>query len=147
VDLYGHVNSTHVGGCRMMNGIGGSGDFARNAYLSIFVSPSVAKSGCISTVVPMCTHVDHNEHTVHAIATEHGLADLRGLAPKARAQKIIDQCAHPLYRDYLHRYVRDTASGHIRHDLRRCFDLHENLIRYGTMLPDLPVPAAAMSTV
>jgi acyl-CoA hydrolase len=92
VDLYGHVNSTHVGGCRMMNGIGGSGDFARNAYLSIFVCPSIAKSGCISTVVPMCTHVDHNEHTVQAIATEHGLADLRGLAPKARAQKIIDQC-------------------------------------------------------
>ena len=145
VDLYGHVNSTHVGGCRMMNGIGGSGDFARNAYLSIFVCPSVAKGGSISTVVPMCTHVDHNEHTVQAIATEHGLADLRGLAPKARAQRIIDRCAHPLYRDYLHRYVRETACGHIRHDLQRCFELHQNLIRYGSMLPDLPVSLPASS--
>jgi succinate CoA transferase len=137
VDIYGHVNSTHVGGCRMMNGIGGSGDFARNAYLSIFVCPSTAKGGRISTVVPMCTHVDHNEHTVQVIATEHGLADLRGLAPKARAHRLIEHCAHPMYRDYLHRYLRNTACGHIRHDLLDCFELHRNLHEYGTMLPDL----------
>ena len=48
VDIYGHVNSTHVRGQTMMNGIGGSGDFARNAYLSIFVTPSPAKDGRIS---------------------------------------------------------------------------------------------------
>lgn len=135
-DLYGHVNSTHVCGSTMMNGIGGSGDFARNAYLSIFVCPSVAKRGRISTIVPMCTHIDHNEHSVHVIVTEHGLADLRGLAPRARAQKIINNCAHPAYRDYLQRYVRDSGVGHIRHDLDRCFELHQNLHRYGTMLPD-----------
>jgi acyl-CoA hydrolase len=144
VDLYGHVNSTHVCGCRMMNGIGGSGDFARNAYLSIFVCPSVAKQGKISTIVPMCTHIDHNEHTVHAVVTEHGLADLRGLAPKARAQRVIDRCAHPAYRSYLHQYVRDTGGGHIRHNLHRCFELHENLQQYGAMLPDAaPGPPAA----
>ena len=34
-DLYGNVNSTHVCGTKMMNGIGGSGDFARNANMSI----------------------------------------------------------------------------------------------------------------
>ena len=142
VDLYGHVNSTHVYGCRMMNGIGGSGDFARNAYLSIFVCPSVAKDGTISTVVPMCTHIDHNEHSVHAIVTEHGLADLRGLAPKARAQRIINTCAHPVYRDYLHQYVREAGTGHIRHDLHRCFEMHQNLQQYGTMLPAaVPLPA------
>src|SRR5262249_33530372 len=60
VDLYGHVNSTHVGGQTMLNGIGGSGDFTRNAYLSIFMCPSIAKGSRISTVVPMCSHVDHN---------------------------------------------------------------------------------------
>jgi succinate CoA transferase len=143
VDLYGHVNSTHVCGQKMINGIGGSGDFARNAYLSIFVCPSVAKTGRISTVVPMCAHVDHNEHSVQVIVTEQGLADLRGLAPAERARRLIDRCAHPAYRDYLHRYLRKAGSGHIRHDLGRCFELHENLLRYGTMLPGITPSRAA----
>jgi succinate CoA transferase len=135
VDLYGHVNSTHVLGQTMVNGIGGSGDFTRNAYLSIFMCPSVAKGGRISTVVPMCSHVDHNEHSVQVVVTEQGLADLRGLAPAERAQRVIDRCAHPAYHDYLQRYVREAGPGHIRHDLSRCFELHQNLLRYGAMLP------------
>ncbi len=142
VDLYGHVNSTHVLGQKMMNGIGGSGDFARNAYLSIFMCPSVAKGGKISTIVPMCSHIDHNEHSVQVIVTEQGLADLRGLPPAERAKRLIDRCAHPLYRGYLHRYVRDAGPGHIHHDLERCFELHQNLLRYGTMLPQMGNPAA-----
>jgi succinate CoA transferase len=137
VDLYGHVNSTHVGGRTMMNGIGGSGDFTRNAYLSIFMCPSVAKGGKVSTVVPMCPHVDHNEHSVQVIVTEQGLADLRGLAPRERARLLIDRCAHPAYRDYLHRYVREAGPGHIRHDLGRCFELHQNLLQHGAMLPEV----------
>jgi len=136
IDVYGHVNSTHVCGQRIMNGIGGSGDFARNAYQSIFMCHSTAKGGTISTVVPMCTHVDHNEHSVQIVVTEQGLADLRGLAPGQRASLIIDRCAHPAYRDYLHRYIREASSGHIRHDLKRCFELHQNLLEYGSMLPD-----------
>ena len=36
-DIYGNVNSTHILGSSMMNGIGGSGDFTRNA-VSNFVS-------------------------------------------------------------------------------------------------------------
>jgi succinate CoA transferase len=144
VDLYGHVNSTHVCGRTMVNGIGGSGDFARNAYLSIFMCRSIAKGGRISTVVPMCTHVDHNEHSVQVIVTEQGLADLRGLAPAERARRMIGRCAHPAYRDYLYRYVRAARPGHIRHDLSRCFELHQNLLRYGTMLPGQgPSQAAA----
>jgi succinate CoA transferase len=136
VDLYGHVNSTHVCGQTMVNGIGGSGDFTRNAYLSIFLCPSVARGGAVSTVVPMCPHVDHNEHSVQVVVTEQGLADLRGLAPRERARLLIDRCAHPGYRDYLHRYVREAGPGHIRHDLGRCFELHQNLLRYGAMLPE-----------
>jgi succinate CoA transferase len=135
VDIYGHVNSTHVCGQKMMNGIGGSGDFARNAYLSVFMCPSATKGTTISTIVPMCSHVDHNEHSVQAIVTEQGLADLRGLAPAERARLLIDHCAHPAYRDYLHRYVESAGPGHIRHDLGRCFELHQNLLRHGTMLP------------
>jgi succinate CoA transferase len=144
VDLYGHVNSTHVCGQTMVNGIGGSGDFTRNAYLSIFICPSTAKGGRISTIVPMCSHVDHNEHSVGVIVTEYGLADLRGLAPRERARLLIDRCADPSYRDYLRQYVEKAGLGHIRHDLGRCFELHQNLLRHGAMLPDAaPRQAAA----
>ena len=137
VDIYGHANSTHFFGTQIMNGLGGSGDFERNAYLSILMCPSTAKGGRISTVVPMCSHVDHTEHTVQVIATEWGLADLRGLSPIARARQIIDRCAHPAYRDYLHHYLEKAPMGHIRQDLRRCFELYLNFQEHGAMLPDL----------
>ncbi len=137
VDIYGHANSTHFFGIQIMNGLGGSGDFERNAHLSIMMCPSTAKGGRISTVVPMCSHVDHSEHSVQIIATEQGIADLRGLSPIARAKRIIDCCAHPAYRDYLHRYLESAPMGHIRHDLRRCFELYINYQDHGAMLPDL----------
>lgn len=133
MDIYGCANSTHVCGTQLMNGIGGSGDFVRNSFISILMSPSTAKGGRISTVVPMCTHVDHNEHSVQVLVTEQGLADLRGLGPVERARKIIDRCAHPEYRDYLHRYIDQSPPGHIRHDLGRCFDLHRALQETGDM--------------
>lgn len=133
-DIYGHANSTHVAGVDLMNGIGGSGDFERNAYLSIFMAPSIAKEGKISTVVPMCSHVDHSEHSVKVIITEQGIADLRGLSPLQRARTIIDNCAHPMYQDYLHRYLENAPGGHIHHDLSHVFDLHRNLIATGSML-------------
>ena len=94
-DIYGNVNSTHIMGSRIQNGIGGSGDFARNAFLSTFVTPSTAKGGALSCIVPMVTHVDHTEHDVQVLITEQGLADLRGCSPRRRAQRIIDHCAHP----------------------------------------------------
>ena len=115
-DIYGNVNSTHVMGTRIQNGIGGSGDFARNAYISFFMTPSTAKSGTISCIVPMVSHVDHTEHDVHVIVTEQGLADLRGLSPKQRAQRIIDKCAHPDYRpcsqDYFDRAKAAPGQAH-----------------------------------
>jgi len=136
-DIYGHVNSTHVCGLNMMNGIGGSGDFTRNAYISMFMCPSTAKGGKISTIVPMATHVDHNEHSVQVLVTDQGLADLRGLAPMQRAEAIISNCAHPAYRPYLRQYIQNARPGHIRHDLTRCFEMHQNLMEHGAMLPDL----------
>jgi acetyl-CoA hydrolase len=137
VDIYGHVNSTHVGGTQLMNGVGGSGDFTRNSFLSVFMCPSVAKGGRISAIVPMATHVDHNEHSVQVVVTEQGLADLRGLAPAARAAAIIEHCAHPAYRPYLRDYVARSPAGHIRHDLGRAFELHRNLAEHGHMLPEV----------
>jgi propionyl-CoA:succinyl-CoA transferase len=137
VDIYGHVNSTHVCGTQMVNGIGGSGDFTRNSFLSVFMCPSIAKGGRVSSVVPMASHVDHNEHSVQVVVTEQGLADLRGLGPGKRAERIIDRCAHPAYRDYLHRYLARARDGHIPHDLATCFELHRNFLEGGMMLPDL----------
>jgi len=145
VDIYGHANSTHFFGTQIMNGIGGSGDFERNAYLSVFMCPSTAKGGRVSTIVPMCSHVDHSEHSVQVIVTEQGLADVRGLSPVDRARVVIDRCAHPAYRDYLHRYIDLSPMGHIRHDLRRCFELHTNFLEHGAMLPDLDLKAMALS--
>jgi succinyl-CoA:acetate CoA-transferase len=98
------VNSSHILGSSIMNGIGGSGDFARNAYLSIFMTPSIAKGGHISCIVPMASHIDHTEHDVQIIVTEQGLADLRGLSPKARAKVIIKNCSHPDFRPALEEY-------------------------------------------
>ncbi|MBN3777987.1 acetyl-CoA hydrolase/transferase family protein [Burkholderia sp. Ac-20345] len=125
-DIYGNVNSTHVGGTHMMNGIGGSGDFARNAHLSVFVTKSIAKDGDISSIVPMVSHVDHTEHDVDIIVTEHGLADLRGLAPRERASQIIEKCADPLYRDALRDYVKRAGAmgGQTPHVLEEALAWH-----------------------
>lgn len=135
-DLYGNVNSTHVGGTRMMNGIGGSGDFARNAHLAIFVTKSIAKGGAISSVVPMVSHVDHSEHDVDILVTEIGLADLRGLAPRERAQAIIDNCVHPDFRGALNDYFERACAkgGHTPHILREALQWHINLEECGRML-------------
>lgn len=136
-DIYGNVNSTHVCGTKMMNGIGGSGDFARNAHLSVFVTKSIAKGGAISSVVPMVSHVDHCEHDVDILVTEMGLADLRGLAPRERARVIIDNCVHPDYRDALNDYYTRACEkgGHTPHLLREALSWHANLDETGRMLP------------
>ncbi|RAI45831.1 acetyl-CoA hydrolase/transferase family protein [Rhodoplanes roseus] len=124
-DIYGNVNSTHIAGTSIMNGIGGSGDFARNAFLSIFMTPSTAKNGAISCIVPMVTHVDHTEHDVHVIVTEQGLADLRGLSPKQRAKVVIENCAHPDYKPALHEYfsraLESSPGRHTPHLLNEAF--------------------------
>ena len=136
-DIYGNVNSTHVSGTHMMNGIGGSGDFARNAYLSVFATKSVAKGGKISSIVPMVTHVDHNEHDVDIIVTEAGLADLRGLAPRERAQRIIENCVAEPYRQMLREYVEEASrgGGQTPHVLEKAFSWHVRYRETGSMLP------------
>lgn len=134
-DIYGNVNSTHIGGTRMMNGIGGSGDFARNAYLSIFVCPSVAKGNTISQVVPMVPHTDHTEHDVDILVTEQGLADLRGLAPIERAKVVIENCAHPDYKAQLQAYFDEAYAkgGQTPHLLEKAVAWHVNFRDHGTM--------------
>jgi len=138
-DIYGNVNSTHVMGSRIQNGIGGSGDFARNGYLSIFMAPSTAQKATISTIVPMVSHVDHTEHDVQVVVTERGLADLRGLSPRQRAQLIIEKCANPDYKplllDYLERAERLSYGKHTPHLLTESLGWHNRYLRTGNMRP------------
>jgi succinate CoA transferase len=124
VDLGGNVNSTHVLGRNMMNGIGGSADFARAAFLSIFICPSTAKGGSISTIVPMVSHLDSSEHSVSVVVTEQGVADLRGRSPSERARLIIEKCAHPDYRPLLRDYIARGGVGHSLQSLGHAFDMH-----------------------
>ncbi|HBJ76728.1 MAG TPA: acetyl-CoA hydrolase [Porphyromonadaceae bacterium] len=123
-DIFGNVNSTHVTGTKMMNGIGGSGDFTRNAYISIFTTPSEAKGGCISAFVPMVSHLDHNEHSVKVLVSEYGVADLRGKDPIKRAECIIENCVHPEYKQLLWDYLKMGAKGHTPHNLNMAFAFH-----------------------
>ena len=136
-DIYGNVNSTHVMGTKIMNGIGGSGDFARNAFLSIFMTPSQARGGEISCIVPMASHVDHTEHDVQILVTEQGLADLRGLSPKQRARAVIDNCAHPHFKpalsDYYKRALDHSPGKQTPHLLEEALSWHLRYLRQGAM--------------
>jgi len=134
VDLGGNVNSTHVMGKTMLNGIGGSGDFTRNAYLSFFCCPSTAKGGKISTIVPLASHMDHSEHSVQIVVTEQGVADLRGQDPQDRARLLIHYCAHPSYRDQLHDYLKLSKAGqHEPLSLSLGLAMHRHYLRHGDM--------------
>jgi len=146
-DIYAHANSTLVGGTRMINGIGGSGDFLRNAFLSIMHTPSARPSKTdptgITCVVPMASHVDHTEHDLDVLVTEQGLADLRGLCPRDRAQLIINKCAHPDYKpllqDYFDRAKKEClerGAGHEPQILSKVFKMQQNLAEKGTMKID-----------
>lgn len=137
VDIYGNVNSTHIAGTKIMNGIGGSGDYARNGYLTVFFTTSLAKGGAISSVVPFCSHVDHTEHDVDVIVSERGVADLRGLCPKERAVVIIDKVANPKYqpllKDYFERACVECGNSQTPHILSEALSFHDRFVKTGTM--------------
>ncbi|MDF2548318.1 acetyl-CoA hydrolase/transferase family protein [Anaerosolibacter sp.] len=136
IDMYGHVNSTNIMGSRMMNGLGGSGDYTRNAYISFYTTVSVAKNGDISSIVPMVSHVDHTEHDVMVVVTEQGLADLRGTSPTERARLIIDKCAHPDYKPMLNDYLERAMSGKLKHEphlIGEALSWHQRFLDTGSM--------------
>ena len=132
-DIFGNVNSTHVMGKDLMNGIGGSGDFTRNSFISIFTCPSVAKGGKISAIVPLVSHMDHSEHSVQVLITEQGIADLRGKSPSERSEAIIENCVHPDYRDDLLAYREKVSDGHTRQSLSSAFFMHQRFLESGDM--------------
>ena len=132
-DIFGNINSSHVSGTRLMNGIGGSGDFTRNAYVSIFVCPSIKKDDTISTIVPMVTHCDHTCHSVDIIVTDQGVADLRGKDPIQGAHEIIEKAANPVYRPLLREYLNLSKGGHIIQNLDLALSFHRTLALEGDM--------------
>ncbi|HPI39331.1 MAG TPA: acetyl-CoA hydrolase/transferase C-terminal domain-containing protein [Pseudobdellovibrionaceae bacterium] len=115
VDIYGHANSTHLDGSKIVNGLGGSGDFLRNAYISIMHTPSIRrlKDGrVVSCVMPYVRHIDHTEHDIKCIVTEQGVVlNTEILSPSRRAQLMIEKCAHPHFRPLLMEYLRMAGSG------------------------------------
>lgn len=132
-DIYGNENSSHICGAKLMNGIGGSCDYERNGYISIFTTPSTAKDGKISAIVPMCSHVDSTEHDVDVIITEQGIVDLRGKGPLRRAHEIIEHCAHPDYRPLLRDYLKIADKGHEPQSMRAALAFHDTFLRKGDM--------------
>ena len=133
MDLFGNVNSSHIMGKNLMNGIGGSGDFTRSAYISIFTTPAVAKGGLISAFVPLVSHADHSEHSVNVVVSEYGVADLRCKTPMQRAELIINNCAAPEYRDLLRAYMASVAKGHTPQTLSKAYAMHEAFVNEGDM--------------
>jgi len=137
IDIYGNVNSSHIAGSRVVNGIGGGASFAQNAGLSVILIPSLAKGGAISNIVPMVSHQDISEHDIDIVVTENGVADLRGLDDGERADAIVTSCASEAYRGQLSAYLqaaRRQCGGHHPQLPEVAFGWYRRLKDEGTML-------------
>ncbi|HAK47213.1 MAG TPA: hypothetical protein DCO79_15005 [Spirochaeta sp.] len=137
MDIYGNVNSSHIAGSRVVNGIGGGAGFAQSAGLSVMMIQSTAKGGAISGIVPMVSHLDISEHDIDIVITENGLADLRGLDDVERADVIIGNCASDAYKPQLAAYLvkaRENCGGHHPQLPDDAFTWHRRLKEEGTML-------------
>jgi acyl-CoA hydrolase len=96
VDLFGQVYS-ELGPKGLMSGPGGASDYGRAARLSqgglriIALASSAAKGNISRIVAPGAAAgpVSLSRFDVDVIVTEHGLADLRGLGYRERAQALI----------------------------------------------------------
>ena len=135
--IVGNVTRGLGCGSATMNGIGGAADFARNCALGFFLTPSVAKGGAISSIVPYVSHVDHTEHDTQIFVTEQGLADLRGLSTEERARLIIKNCVHPDFKDemteFLEYVLRHAKGQHQPLPLDRAFEMHLRFLATGNM--------------
>lgn len=109
VDLTGQVASEGVGH-KQISGSGGQVDFVRGASLSkgglsiialasTYSGPNGVES-TVRTALPAGTPITTLRNDVQLIATEYGVADLRGLTTVQRAAALID-IAHPDFRQGL----------------------------------------------
>jgi len=107
VDLQGQVASETIG-IRQYSGIGGQVDFIRGASLAregkaIIAMRSTAAGGKISRIKPFLTAgaaVSTSRNDVDYIATEYGIARLKGRTLQHRAEDLI-HIAHPDFRPEL----------------------------------------------
>lgn len=135
MDIYGNVNSSHISGSKIVNGLGGGANFAANAGLSVMMIVSTGKGGAISTIVPMVSHQDISEHDIDVVVTENGVADLRGKSDVERAREIIENCAGA-YKDQLRSYLERAvaAGGHHPVLLDEALSWHIRLKQTGSMM-------------
>lgn len=113
VDLTGQVNAEMVRG-QQVSGAGGIADFVLGARLSwggrsILATPATAADGALSRIVPSLaqgTPVTVTRAEVDCIATEFGIARLRGLSLDQRAQALI-AIADPRFRYVLTKAWRE----------------------------------------
>lgn len=107
VDLTGQVNAETTGG-KPLSAVGGSSDFIQGALSSpggkpIIVmtstTPDEKQSRIVSQLYPGSV-VTHSRQFVQYVATEYGIADLRGKSLQERAEALI-AVAHPDFREEL----------------------------------------------
>jgi acyl-CoA hydrolase len=111
VDLFGQINSETAGG-RYVGAIGGSVDYLRSAVRgpegrSIVALPAATPKGA-SRIVPRVERVTALGADVDVIATEHGVAELRGCSAGERARRLI-AIAAPQARDGLRSAAADAG--------------------------------------
>ena len=107
VDLAGQCCSESMGYVPY-SGTGGQSDFVRAANRSrggksFIVTPSTAKGGTVSRIVPTLkpgAHVSTSRNDVSHVVTEHGVAHLRGKTNAERAEALI-AIADPAFREQL----------------------------------------------
>lgn len=104
VDLFGQVNAEMAGG-RQISGTGGSVDFMRAAKASkggrsIVAMNATARGGSVSRIVPKVEMVTALRTDVDTVVTEYGVAQIKNLPNRARAEALINIAA-PQFRDEL----------------------------------------------
>jgi acyl-CoA hydrolase len=107
IDLMGQVNCYSLDG-KLFAGIGGMPAFVTGARSgedgrSIFSLSATVQGGKVSRIVPILSEgsfVGAPRHAVDMVATEYGVAQLRGLSLEQRATQLI-RIAAPQFRDQL----------------------------------------------
>ena len=132
-DIYGNVNSTHICGTKMMNGIGGSGDFTAVPTFLFSLVRQRPREVVSVLLYRWFLILDHSEHSVNVIITEQGIADLRGRSPMERAEAVIENCAHPDYKQLLWDYLKISTKGQTCHSLSAALGMHQVFINKGDM--------------
>jgi len=104
IDLFGQINAEFVGG-KQISGTGGSVDFMRGAKASaggrsIIAMTATARKNSLSRIVTHVDMVTALRTDIDIVVTEFGIAKIKNLPNRARAEALIDIAA-PQFRDEL----------------------------------------------